>query len=76
MRRKCSLYVAEAKYRNEKSVRFVWLIWYGFSVNPPSIFLIDRKMCYVDYVGLRWFGHSFTAVVFVLGTYLGTFFGQ
>ena len=78
----------KAKYRNEKIVRFVWIIWYGFfgqsalnishwpncmllrfekhlwrkltslkyyvlfSVNPPSIYLIDRKMCYVDYVGL------------------------
>ena len=35
----------KAKYRNENSVRFVWIIWYGFSVNPPSIFLIDRIAC-------------------------------
>ena len=34
------------------------------------------KMCYVDYVGLHWFGHSLTAVFGALGTMLGTFFGQ
>ena len=44
-----------------------------FSINPPSIFLIDQKMCYVDYIGLRWFGHSLTAV-FCFGNLFGNFF--
>ena len=36
----------KANYRNEKIVHSVCIIWYDFSVIPPSIFLIDQIACY------------------------------